>query len=223
MQTSEAGMKYIMKHEGCMLCGYQIILKSGKFDAPTIGYGHVFDFSHPGIISPAMGDVYRCGSYIKSKTVVWTQEQAEEAFKKDIVKYEAPVKKFAAEFPNDMTQGMFDALVSRAYNCGGGRVTSLIKIAKQYGVLSPQIKDALLKPNTCQGQVLKALARRRQEECDMYFGQSTPIQDSPKGGAKPATVTTEAPADNTTPAQAKKNANGNATGLTIQVNGKKSR
>ena len=215
-------MQYIMKHEGCMLCGYQIILKSGKYDAPTIGYGHVFDFSSPGVISKAMGDIYKSGGYIKSKSVVWTKEQAVEAFKKDIVKYEAPAKKFAAEFPNEMTQGMFDALVSRAYNCGPGKVLSLIKIAKQYGVMSDQMRDALLKPNTCQGQVMKALDKRRHDECDMYFGQSQPINNPAKGDeVSKENVQKDNSSGTNSPAEASESLS--VAGITISVNGKRGR
>lgn len=95
MTTSQNGIDFIKKFEGCRLVAYKC--PAGVW---TIGYGHT--------------------SGVKQGQTI-TQDKAEEYLKSDLAKYEKAVNKLKYDF----NQNQFDALVSFAYNCGVGNLITL--------------------------------------------------------------------------------------------------
>ncbi|MGC6770501.1 lysozyme, partial [Enterococcus sp. LJL51] len=94
------GETLIKKFEGCRLTAYD--LSDGMI---TIGWGHA---ERKGQTSLVPG------------VTTWTQAQADEQFKRDIVAYENAVSNY---FTRSFNQNQFDAMVSLAYNCGTGIFT----------------------------------------------------------------------------------------------------
>ncbi len=92
MKTSHQGLELLMGREGKRNAVYL-----DSVGVPTVGYGH----TGPDV---RMGDV-------------WTDEQVEEAFAKDLERFENAVNA-AVHVP--IPQHAFDALVSFAYNVGVG-------------------------------------------------------------------------------------------------------
>jgi lysozyme len=94
VRLSADGVDLIHHFEGCRLKAYRC--PAGVL---TIGWGHT-------------GDDVRADS-------VWTQQQADEAFTRDIERYERGVLSCVTVA---LQQHQFDALVSFAYNCGLGNL-----------------------------------------------------------------------------------------------------
>ncbi|MFA5952255.1 MAG: lysozyme [Hyphomicrobium sp.] len=102
MKISEEGLRLITSYEGYhralpdgSCTAYQTKLKGG-LDIPTIGFG--------------------CTEGV-TMGMVWTREQAEQAFRKELLKHEAAVTRLVTV---DINQHEFDALVSLSYNIGTG-------------------------------------------------------------------------------------------------------
>ncbi len=102
--TSQSGIELIKSFEGCRLTSYQDV--AGIW---TIGYGHT-------------GDI-RSGMHI-------TKEQAENYLRTDLEKFERCINQYVSV---PLTQNMFDALVSFAYNVGTGafRKSTLLRKLNQ--------------------------------------------------------------------------------------------
>lgn len=122
----------------------------------TIGYGHY-------------------GPDVKPGQMI-TQAEAEVLLGIDLKKYEQAVE---STTPFALNQAQFDALVSFAYNCGVGNLKKLVS-----GRTAPQVADAILKYTKAGGKVLPGLARRRQEERDLFCSSS----DRPTGNPYPVPV-----------------------------------
>lgn len=148
MITSNDGIKLIQQFEGCRLKAYDdlqpniTITSIGQVQGTlTIGYGHTGK------------DVY-VGQTIAKAT-------ADNLLKCDLAKFEKIVRN---SLKVEVTQNMFDALVSHAYNCGN------IKMIAAY-LNKDDITNAItycLKPNTSGGIVLPGLTRRRAAERDLF-------------------------------------------------------
>ncbi len=98
MKLSQQGVDLIKSFEGCRLKAY--LCDAG---VQTIGWGH----TGPEVV----------------KGLVWTQQQADDAFDKDTDRFEAGVwseLKGNELLALSMTAGKFDALVSLAFNIGLG-------------------------------------------------------------------------------------------------------
>ena len=102
MKTSEQGLKLLHGREGKRNAAYL-----DSVGVWTIGYGHTGPDVHPGL--------------------VWTDEQVEAAFAKDLERFEEAVN---AAVKVDIPQHAFDALVSFAYNVGVGafRFSTLVRV-----------------------------------------------------------------------------------------------
>jgi lysozyme len=92
MKISPAGIALICAFESCRLEAYA---DASPRRIPTVGYGH-------------------CGAGVMLGQRI-TQERAQELLRADLVATEAAV---SAAIRTPMTQGMFDALCSLAYNIG---------------------------------------------------------------------------------------------------------
>ncbi|MGN0404453.1 MAG: glycoside hydrolase family protein [Bariatricus sp.] len=99
MKTSRNGVNFIMKEEGCKLKAYK--LAGEKYY--TIGVGHY-------------------GPDVKEGQTI-TKSEAEEILKSDLKCYETAVEKNVKNI--QMTQNMFDALVSYTFNRGEGGLRQL--------------------------------------------------------------------------------------------------
>ncbi len=96
LKLSENGFEFLKAQEGCRLTAYKLEGETYW----TIGWGHY---------GP---DVY------EGMTI--TQQEADDLFKSDLVRYEGYVNDIAvSKFPN-INQNQFDALVSYTYNRGPG-------------------------------------------------------------------------------------------------------
>lgn len=139
-KISQHGVDFIKSFEGCSLKAYKVSSAEKYY---TIGYGHY-------------------GSDVK-KDMVITKEYAEEMLKQDLVKYEKYVNsKTNVPFTNELTQNMFDALVSFCYNCGSGA----LKKACSSGI--ENVCDYMQKIIHCGGVVLAGLVRRRKQEIELF-------------------------------------------------------
>jgi lysozyme len=95
MKTSDQGLRLIMEREGKRNSAYL-----DSVGVPTIGVGHTGPEVHMGL--------------------TWTDEQVMEALRKDIARFEQAVNSGVRV---GLTQNQFDALVSFAFNVGGGAFT----------------------------------------------------------------------------------------------------
>lgn len=137
MKINEAGLKLIKSFEGCRLTAYKAVSTEKYY---TIGWGHY-------------------GADV-SKNAKWTQAQADEQLKKDLVKYEKYVDKYVKI---DLNENQFSALVSFCYNCGAGNLKKLVE-----GRSIKQIATAIPSYNKSGGKVLVGLTRRRNAEVKLF-------------------------------------------------------
>ena len=142
MKASSKALELIKQFEGLRLKAY--LCPGGVW---TIGYGHT--------------------SGVKSGMVI-TKAQAEEFLLSDIAVFEKAVN----DQNLDLTQNMFDALVSFTFNVGVGnfmRSTLLCKI--KVNPLDNSIMDEFLRWVYSKGRVLPGLQRRRLAEMKLYFSK----------------------------------------------------
>lgn len=141
MRISDRGVDLIAKYEGCRLEAYKC--PAGVW---TIGYGHT--------------------AGVKEGDRLASEEAAKALLKEDLSKYggyvNACVKKGLIGFA--LTQNMFDALTSFCYNCGNGNLQKLVTDRDAITVA-----DKLLLYNKGGGKVLPGLARRREEERELFL------------------------------------------------------
>lgn len=140
MRISSHGIAVAHYFEQCKLTAYPD--PGSKDGTPwTIGWGH----TGPEVV----------------KGLVWTQEQADVAFEKDLLRFEARVARLVKA---PLTQGQFDALVLFDYNTGSLGTSTLLKLlnACDYEGAAGQFK----RWNKNDGEVMRGLVRRRAaEEC----------------------------------------------------------
>ena len=142
MKASSKALELIKQFEGLRLKAY--LCPGGVW---TIGYGHT--------------------SGVKSGMVI-TKAQAEEFLLSDIAVFEKAVN----DQNLDLTQNMFDALVSFTFNVGVGnfkRSTLLCKI--KVNQWDNSIMDEFLRWVYSKGRVLPGLQRRRLAEMKLYFSK----------------------------------------------------
>lgn len=157
-KTATRGIELIKEFEGCRLTAYKC--PAGVW---TIGYGHT------GTVD---------GKAVASGMTI-TAAKATELLKKDLARFEAAVNSYVTA---PITQNMFDALVSFAYNCGSGALkgsTLLKKLnAKDYDGAAAQFPLW----NKAGGKVLNGLVRRRAREQQLFLYKAEEVtQTSPDG------------------------------------------
>lgn len=145
----KAGYDLIKKYEGCKLVAYLCPARVW-----TIGYGHT-------------------GTDV-TKGLIITQAKAEELLKQDVRQFEEDVNKLVRV---DITQNMFNALVSFAYNVGsdidvddipeGLGDSSLLRYVNNGDFESAAAEFS--KWNKARGKVLKGLIDRREDERRMFL------------------------------------------------------
>ena len=152
MRISDKGLDIIKEFEGYHkllangdCTAYQTHLGGGKYDIPTIGWGCTEGVK--------MGDV-------------WTRQQAEDALRKEVRRFEDAVTSGVKFVP---TQNQFDAMVSLAYNIGsGGFLTSTVLRKANEGDFVGA-SQAFNMWNKAQGIVIGGLVRRRAKEAALFM------------------------------------------------------
>lgn len=139
MKVSNIGLNLIKEHEGCKLRAYRC--QAGVL---TIGVGHT-------------GDVVE-GSVI-------TQAQADDLLRKDIARFEAGID---GSVHVAITQNMFDALVSLAFNIGLNSFQKSTLLAKLNANDYLGASDQFLVWNKAGGAISKGLQRRRVAERKLF-------------------------------------------------------
>ncbi len=145
MRIAQNGLALIKDFEGLELEAYQDIV--GVW---TIGYGHT-DHAGPPEVTPGL-------------TI--TEDEAEDILRNDLGQYENAVSKAVKV---DITQNMFDALVSITYNIGvnGMKGSTFIKRLNQKDYVG--CAEAMQWWNKAGGQVVSGLKRRREAEADLFL------------------------------------------------------
>lgn len=138
LDISKNGVELIKKFEGCKLTAYKC--PSGVW---TIGYGHTMGVEDGMII---------------------TQGVAESLLLEDLHNFVQKVNMLLIEHHFVVNQNQFDALVSFAFNCGTGALsTCLSQVNNIY-----DLPTRMILYNKSNGKVLAGLARRRQAEIDLF-------------------------------------------------------
>lgn len=170
MEISSNGLELITEFEG-----YHRALANGDAAAylcpaniPTIGWGTTF---YPN------GQAVRLGE-------VRTRAQCDSYKRYDLLKFSNAVKRLV-KVP--MTQGMFDALVSFAYNVGAYALetSTLLRLLNQGNYVGAANQFELWDKGS-NGKVLAGLVRRRDAEEKLFRSGGL----NPAGNSSPATVST---------------------------------
>ena len=176
LKTSENGRQFLIVEEGVR---YQVYdddksqdIISNYEDAigfPTIGVGHLI--YRAGVIDERA----KWAPYLGGKKSL-TDKQVNDLLASDLIKFEAPGKKIT----KPVTQQMFDALVSLAYNAGpnSSAVRKCINAinAEDYVAAANAIKSG---PITSKGKFNPVLAKRRIEETRLFLSGGTPKKGKP--------------------------------------------
>lgn len=137
------GIVLITSFEGLRLRAYR---DAGR-GIWTIGYGSTGAHVHPGMVI--------------------TEKEAEWLLKTDLVRFEVAVGNLIT---SPITQNMFDALISFAYNLGAGTLKKSTLLKKvNANPTDPTIRDEFLKYVFANKKRLPGLVKRRSAEADLYF------------------------------------------------------
>ena len=152
MNTSQIGINFIKKHEGCVLRVYIDIV-----GVKTMGYGH----TGPDVNRLAVGTPI-------------TQGQADACLKADLIRFEKNVESYNSIY--HWTQNEFDALVSFAFNVGS--INQLTANGKR---TKAEVAKKIIEYNKAGGKVVKGLADRRKAEQAMFLGSNNTeaVSDTP--------------------------------------------
>ena len=141
MRTNRRGIALIQEFESCRLRAY--LCPAGVW---TVGFG-------------ATGpDVYQ--------GLVWTQEQADERFTRDLQRFERDVESLLTFEP---TSNEFSAMVSFAYNVGVNALAKSTLLRKFNAGDIEGAANEFLRWNKAGGKVLDGLTRRREAERDLFL------------------------------------------------------
>lgn len=165
MKVSDKALKVIKHHEGTRLKPYKC-----PADLWTIGTGHLM---YPEQARLPMKRVKGDEPMIRSEFPLkpedfrtFTQEEVDDILKRDLVTFERGVERYC---PVELTQGMFDALVSFSFNLGlGGLQRSTLRQKLLRGDKEGAAEE-FLKYTIGGGKVLKGLVSRRNDERALFL------------------------------------------------------
>ena len=141
MKISQAGVDAIKAFEGLRLDAYKC-----PAGIPTIGYGST-------------------GSHVSMGMSI-TEEYAEVLLREDIERYERCVNEYVTV---ELTQHMFDALVSFAFNLGCGALKRSTLLKRVNVNRKEDAANEFLRWDKAGGRKLAGLTRRRNEEREMFL------------------------------------------------------
>jgi lysozyme len=108
---------------------------------------------------------YGCTEGIR-EGMVWTQEQAENALRHEIAKFEAAVMRLVTV---PINQNQYDALVSFAYNCGEGALARSTLLKRLNAGDYEGAARCFAQWNKGGGRVLPGLVTRRAREASLFL------------------------------------------------------
>jgi len=182
LKTSQAGKGFLIGEEarryqvyndggGETISSYEAAFEpiAEKPGYPTIGIGHLI--YREGVVDERA----KWAPYLGGKKSL-TDKQVQDLFESDLLKYEAPGKKIT----KPVTQQMFDALVSLAFNAGPNHpsVRACVNAInnEDYTAAAKAIKSG---PRTSKGKFNKGLAKRRIMETRYFLSGGVPKEPAP--------------------------------------------
>jgi len=166
MKTSPSGRAAVAAREGNVLTAYR-----DSVGILTIGVGHTSAAGAPRVVP---------GLKI-------TAAESDEILSRDLAKFEASVSN-AVRVP--LNQNEFDALVSLAFNIGGGAFAGSTLVRKLNAGDLVGAANQFLVWNKAGGKVLKGLATRREAERKQFLG----VGKSTQTPTQPVSTPAETPA-----------------------------
>lgn len=157
MKVSAEACRVIRHHEGVRYRPYKCPAKLW-----TIGVGHVL---YPEQAKMPM-DQRDAFSLRPEDNRVWSEAEVDELLKQDLVRFERGVHTYC---PVQLTQSMFDALVSFSFNVGLG---TLQRSTLRQKLLRGDIEsaaDEFLKYTIGGGKILPGLVKRRKDERALFL------------------------------------------------------
>ena len=172
LKTSEAGLAFIAKWEGCVLNPYLVIAKLwtigiGKLILPTDSFSTITNAQVRDLLSSKSKD------HPVAKIKI-PQKEAFDLLAKEVKKCEDAIAK---HIKVKLNQNQFDALVSWSFNCGVGVLQSSTLAKRLNSGFYEEVPSHLA--NWCKAKVngqtvvVKGLLLRRQAEGALW---STPLQ-----------------------------------------------
>ena len=153
-KIDKKGVELIKSFEGCKLKAYKCLSSETYY---TIGYGHY-------------------GADVQRDMCI-TQERAEEMLIEDISKFENTVNKLVKV---NLTQSMFNALVSFCYNVGQGNFKSSTLLRKLNKGDYVGASEEFARWNKSCGKILKGLVKRRAKEKAEFLRMGIPTKHEEK-------------------------------------------
>lgn len=154
LSTSENGIEFLIKKEGCIL---KVYLDSAKLQ--TIGIGHLIT-SEEKNTGKIYGIPYKNGI---------NKDQAMYIKRQDLNKFEEYVNKYVNSNIN-LTQNEFDALVSLCFNIGPNAFRNSTLLRRLNSNHSRNlVANEFLKWNKAGGKVVNGLDIRRSEEREIFL------------------------------------------------------
>jgi lysozyme len=157
MNISLEAVEMVKHHEGVRFKPYRCPAKLW-----TIGVGHV--------LYPDQGKMHvdqRDGYPLRPEdNRTFSAEEVNAILRSDLARFERGVH---ALFPVDLSQGMFDSLVSFSFNCGLGTTQRSTLRQKVLRGDKAGAADEFLKYTKGGGKVLPGLVKRRQDERALFL------------------------------------------------------
>jgi lysozyme len=157
MKISEKCLHMIRHHEGVRQNPYKCPAKLW-----TVGVGHVM-FPEQGKLKIDQRDAFTPPAEAMRK---YSMEEVDAILRADLQRFERGVHTYC---PCDLTQGMFDALVSFSFNVGLGTLQRSTLRQKLLRGDKEGASQELLKYCMAGGKILKGLQKRRIDERAMFL------------------------------------------------------
>ena len=157
MNVSPRAIEVIKHHEGVRQKVYKCPAR-----LYTVGVGHVL-YPEQGKLKLEDRDAFPLRP---QDNRVWTMKEVDDLLKFDLQRFERGVEKFC---PVPLTQGMFDGLVSFAFNVGLGTLQRSTLRQKLLRGDKEGAAEELLKYCMAGGKILKGLQNRRIDERAMFL------------------------------------------------------
>jgi lysozyme len=157
MKVSDKAIAMIKHHEGVRQKPYRCPAKLW-----TVGVGHVLYPEHGKLKVEERANL----PLRPEDERIFSMDEVNAILRTDLDRFERGVEKFC---PVPLTQGMFDSLVSFAFNCGLGTLQRSTLRQKLLRGDKEGAADELLKYSMAGGKVLKGLLNRRNDERALFL------------------------------------------------------
>jgi len=157
MNVSAKAVEMIQHHEGIRYRPYRCPAR-----LHTVGVGHVM-YPEQGKLKVENRDEFLLRP---EDNRVWTKEEVDGILRTDLARFERGIHTL---FPVDLSQGMFDSLVSFSFNCGLGTIQRSTLRQKVLRGDKAGAAEEFLKYTKGGGKVLPGLVKRRQDERALFL------------------------------------------------------